>query len=69
MMKILDAEYVAGEGEAGMIYQNEPTSLEIGTGNGLLRIRELQPAGKKAMGTADFLHGHRGIAGKRLQNE
>ena len=69
MMKILDAECVAGDGESGMIYQIEPTSLDIGTGHGLLRIRELQPSGKKAMRTADFLHGHRGIAGKRLQNE
>lgn len=40
--------------------------LVIATGTGSLQIHELQPAGKRMLPTADFLHGHRVNVGERF---
>jgi methionyl-tRNA formyltransferase len=40
--------------------------LLITTGDGVLEIRELQPAGKRSMSAADFLRGHRIQPGERF---
>jgi methionyl-tRNA formyltransferase len=45
---------------------NAADQFIIGTGNGLLEILELQPAGKRSMSAADFLRGHRVCPGDRL---
>ena len=37
-------------------------ALEIGTGNGILVIREVQPAGKKRQAVTEWVRG-RGVAG------
>jgi len=43
-----------------------PTSFGVGTGDGLLRVLRVKPAGKKEMDAAAFLAGHAGIIGARL---
>jgi methionyl-tRNA formyltransferase len=65
MMKILKTGVVTGHREPGMI-STDNGILDVGTGRDLLRITMIQPAGKKAMPSADFLRGHRGIEGKRF---
>jgi len=43
-----------------------PEGLTVGTGQGLLLVREVQPAGKRRMNAADFARGARLEAGARL---
>jgi methionyl-tRNA formyltransferase len=68
MVKILKTEILQGGGEPGRIYSGTEDTLHVGAGNGLLRVLEIQPAGKKPMSAADFLRGHRGIEGKKFTN-
>lgn len=65
MIKIITSEVVEGSGEPGMPYENEG-ALNIGCGSGMLRVLSLQPEGKKVMSAAEFLRGHRGVAGKKF---
>jgi len=67
MIKILTTDVTAGQGEAGLLYQRGRDILEVGTGCGLLRILSVQPEGKKSMTIAEFMHGHRGLAGKKFE--
>jgi methionyl-tRNA formyltransferase len=41
-------------------------ALHVATGNGVLAIEQLQPAGKKPMHVADFLNGHKLVTGQML---
>jgi len=66
MVKIITTEAIAGNGEAGLLYARDKNILEAGTGRGLLRILSLQPEGKKPMTAAEFMRGHRGVAGKKF---
>jgi len=43
------------------------TALVVATGNGLLSLEQIQPAGKKMMQTADFLRGYPVQTGDRLR--
>lgn len=43
-----------------------PAGFGVGTGDGLLRVLRVKPAGKKEMDAAAFLAGHAGIIGARL---
>jgi methionyl-tRNA formyltransferase len=56
-----------GEQQPGRILSTE---LDVATGNGTLRILELQPAGKKPMKAADFVNGQPkgSLPGKVLGN-
>jgi methionyl-tRNA formyltransferase len=38
----------------------------VATGDGCLRVLELQPAGKRLMTWKDFVNGHRVVAGDRF---
>jgi len=67
MIKVLATEVTAGQGEAGVLYQRDRNILEAGTGRGLLRILSMQHEGKKPMTAAEFMHGHRGWAGKKFE--
>jgi methionyl-tRNA formyltransferase len=69
IVKILASEAVDGTGEPGLLYEKDKNVLEAGTGRGLLRILSLQPEGKKPMTAAEFLRGHRGIAGKKFDQK
>ena len=68
MVKIITTEAIAGNGEAGLLYARDKNILEAGTGSGLLHILSLQPEGKKPMTAAEFMRGHRGVAGKKFEN-
>lgn len=54
---------------AGDLLTPDGKRLLVRTGDGLLEITRLQPAGKRAMSTRDFLRGHALTAGDRLGNE
>jgi methionyl-tRNA formyltransferase len=58
-MKIFraDAENVGYDVEPGTLYSDGKTFLKIGCNGGWINVRELQMAGKKRMGTEDFLRG------------
>lgn len=50
---------VEGEGRPGSIVRITKDAFLVGTGRGLLSVVELQPAGKKPMSAAAFIHGRR----------
>jgi methionyl-tRNA formyltransferase len=69
-LKINEAFYLPGEGakEPGRVIallQNEG-GLGIETGDGVLVVKNIQYAGKKAMSAADFLRGQRDFISARL---
>jgi methionyl-tRNA formyltransferase len=66
MVKILTTEVVSGQGDPGLLYEKGKTVLDVGTGSGFLRVLSLQAEGKKSMTAAEFLRGHRGLAGKKF---
>ena len=51
---------------AGSIVSTSKAALYVATGNGVLAIEQLQPAGKKPMHVADFLNGHKLMIGQML---
>lgn len=53
--------------EPGQILQVLEDSLVIQTGDGVLRILEVQPAGKRAMPAKDFFNGRHGQVGEKLE--
>jgi methionyl-tRNA formyltransferase len=62
-LKVLAAEMVAKSGAPGVALDDH---LTVACGKGALRLTLLQKAGKKAMGTADFLNGQKVPAGTRF---
>jgi methionyl-tRNA formyltransferase len=58
VLRIWAAEAVAGEAPPGVVRVAAKDAMEVGTGEGLLRITQLQLPGKRAMPVADFLHAH-----------
>ena len=67
LIKLLETEVVPGNGDPGNLMQQGKDSLAVGTGKELLRIVSIQPEGKKAMTAVEFLHGHRGVVGKKME--
>ena len=63
IMKIWKAETVTGSGpkgaETGRVCAVDKDSFTVNTGNGCLRVLEVQLEGKKRMSAADFLRGYR----------
>ncbi len=57
MLKIFDADLCEGEGAPGTVIEVTKKSFTVACGEGALRIRALQPEGKKCMDTAAFLNG------------
>lgn len=51
---------------AGSIAGVSKAALHVSTGDGVMAIEQLQPAGKKPMHVADFLNGHKLVAGQML---
>jgi methionyl-tRNA formyltransferase len=66
LVKVLETDVMAGNEGPGVITCPDRDTCAAGTGSGLLRIITLQPEGKKPMTAAEFLRGHRDIAGKRF---
>jgi methionyl-tRNA formyltransferase len=56
----------AGSDPPGTILEADGDRLIVATGNGLLRLIEIQAEGKRPMGVREFLAGHRLIAGDRF---
>ncbi len=44
--------------EPGQVVSSDGQQLEIATGEGSIRVQQVQPAGKRSMPVADFLRGH-----------
>ena len=65
VLKIWDADVVDGKGEPGEVISEDKDSFVVATGDGALKINELQLEGKKRMKTSDFLNG-RSIKGSKL---
>jgi len=53
--------------EPGQIIQVLENGLEVQTGDGMLQILEVQPAGKRAMPARDFFNGRHGQVGEKLE--
>lgn len=62
--------FATGEtGRPGDILLGDPKRLLVATGDGVLEVLELQPAGKRRMTTAEFLRGRKPMPGDRLGPE
>jgi methionyl-tRNA formyltransferase len=61
LLKVLKGEVRQGTSpaEAGSILWIGSDFIEVGTGEGSLLMREIQPEGKRRMSVRDFLSGHR----------
>jgi methionyl-tRNA formyltransferase len=70
--KISRAKVLPGSASDGQAAPGEVVGVEggaaVGTGDGLLLLQEVQPAGKRAMDTMRFLQGARGFVGAQLPN-
>ncbi len=55
-LKILTASVIDGQAEAGLVV-NSPSGVAVGCGQGLLLLKEIQPAGKRPMPIKSFLNG------------
>jgi methionyl-tRNA formyltransferase len=69
VVKIGLADRVAGKGEAGVVQGADGDGLLVGTGDGLLRLRQLQRPGGRMLPAADFLRGQPVAAGTRLPSQ
>jgi methionyl-tRNA formyltransferase len=68
-IKILKAASVDGSGDAGVIFSAKKDELLVGTGKGLLRLLEVQPAGKPAMDVRLYMQGRSLKEGMRFNDE
>jgi methionyl-tRNA formyltransferase len=64
-LKILRATTGAGRGEPGTV-QAAKGGFAVATGDGVLQVMEVQPAGRRPMAARDFLNGAQGFVGARL---
>jgi methionyl-tRNA formyltransferase len=65
-LRIHRAAVVEGERAAPGVVGRRDGALVVGTGNGLLQLIEVQPAGKRPMAAADFANGAPTFVGARL---
>ncbi len=66
-LKILRSRAVGGTAEPGMVIR-WGDGAAVGTGQGLLVLDEVQLAGRRAVGIAEFLRGQQTILGTRLES-
>jgi methionyl-tRNA formyltransferase len=67
---IADPKHPPRPSAPGTIVTAEQDRLEVATGDGLLRIEEIQPEGRRVMSARDWLAGHQGVrAGARFTRE
>lgn len=57
VLKLGQADAIAGSGVPGVVAGRDESGLLIGTGSGLLRLRKLQRPGGRMLGTTEFLRG------------
>jgi methionyl-tRNA formyltransferase len=58
VVRIMRSRVEPGEGQPGLVLEASGDGPLVQTGQGALRLLELQPAGRKVMSGAAFLHGH-----------
>ncbi|MBS1111744.1 MAG: fmt [Nitrospirae bacterium] len=68
-IKILKAVSAGGSGEAGVIFSVTKDQLLVGTGRGLLRLVEVQTAGKPVMDVKLFMQGRSLREGMKFNDE
>lgn len=66
VLKLWDARAIPGQGKPGELVGMDQDALLVGTGDGLLRVEMLQPAGAKRMAANDFARGQAQLAGTVL---
>lgn len=57
IVKVYAAELSDGTGRAGEVLAADKSGVTVATGDGALKITQLQPQGKKPMSAQDFLNG------------
>jgi methionyl-tRNA formyltransferase len=65
-LRILRASPLAGSADPGRVRLDRETGVVVGTGDGLLVLREVQIAGGKPLSASAFLQGHRDFDGAQL---
>lgn len=65
--KVIEAEVIAGWASPGQV-TNTPSGPAVGTGDGLLLLKMVQPAAKRPMDARAFLNGAPDFAGSILPN-
>ncbi len=65
-LKVLRAEAVQASGAPGAIVEATKDGFVVATGDGGFRPLELAPAGRRRMGSSDFVNGFHPAAGERL---
>lgn len=63
--KIVQARVISGSAEAGQVVET-PGGAAVGTGDGLLLLQQVQPAGKRVMDMQSLLHGAPDFIGSSL---
>ncbi len=65
-VKLLSANSLPGNGNIGEIITLDKESISVGTGKGLLVLRDVKPSGKRMMNAAEFARGRRLEIGTKL---
>ena len=66
-LKLLDVAPIAGGGvDNGVVAATDDAGIAVGTGDGLLAVRRLQLAGRRASSDEEFLRGYPEFRGSRL---
>ncbi len=67
-LKVFRGEPLPGTGEPGVVLPSDPSDpgVPVGTGDGLYRILEVAPAGRRRMAASEWARGARFMAGERL---
>lgn len=66
---VVDESSPPADRQSGEILQADAEGIVVCTGRGLLRLEQLQPAGKQMMSAAEFLRGYRTGPGDRFGSE
>ena len=67
LLRVWQAEVIAGNSEAapGTVLHCSKQGIDVACGKGILRLIQVQPAGKRAMSVADFTNAH-DLGGQQL---
>jgi methionyl-tRNA formyltransferase len=68
LLKVIDVQVTAGQGEPGTVLDVGATGIEVACGAGALRLAKLQPEGKRAMEAREFLASRKIEKGQRPFN-
>jgi methionyl-tRNA formyltransferase len=66
LLRIWEATPKEGDAQPGVVISVDADGISVGTGRGVLMVKEVQASGKKRMPAADFARGRRITAGESL---